>query len=314
MKLYHLIIACSILFSGNLFGATITAVSSGNWGTNSVWSCNCQPTSSDNIVIPSGITITSNGPVILFLGPVINIIIGGTLVLNNASLQIDATDVVTILNGGKISGTGLLGGAVYSGVMPIFVGSGSSINGPKVITDGVLPIKLIYFRDLAVTNGILLEWASGAEENFDHYDIGRSSDGKSFTSIAIIAGKATDGAEYNFIDTSPLEGTNYYQLTAVDLDGTREAMQVIKGEWNGSHNWITVYPNPVSDGTIHIIFSGGENGSLRLFDSNGLVVAETFFGNAASCSLQLPATATPGAYFIFAKMDGRVERIKVIVK
>lgn len=314
MKGFCLLIVIGLLFPGRVWSATITAVSNGNWGTNSVWSCNCQPTSSDNIVIPAGRTVTANGPVILFLGPVINITIGGTLILNNASLQIDASDVVTILGGGKIQASGIFGGAVYSGVTPIFVSSGSTIDGPRTISNGLLPIKLIYFRSTTVNDGILLEWASSEELNFDYYDIARSSDGKSFTSLATVVSKSTSGAEYSLTDSSPFEGTNYYRLTAVDLDGSREEMELIKSEWNGFRDWISVFPNPVTDGTIHALFFGGGSGSFSLLDCNGAVVAESSFGNAFGCNLHLPANIPPGVYFAHAQLDGRVAKIKIIVK
>jgi hypothetical protein len=312
--LYVAVIITSALFPGRLWGATITAVNSGNWTANSTWSCSCQPTNSDNIVIPAGKTVTSNGPVILFLGPVINITIGGTLVLNNGSLEIDSSDVINILSGGKITGTGLLGGTVYSGITPIFIASGSEIDGPKSITNGVMPIKLIYFKSTTVDEGIQLEWASTEEKDFDHYDIGRSDDGKSFTSIATISGKDENGAEYTFIDTSPLAATNYYKLTAVDPDGSRDDVQLTKGEWSPRRDWFTIYPNPIVDGNIHASFVGSGNGSLQLLDCNGLLIAERSLLNASSCDLELPASMPPGVYVLSAKIDGRSAQVKVIVR
>jgi hypothetical protein len=189
MKLLYLAIAFVLLFPGRIWSATITAVGSGNWTNNAVWSCNCQPTNSDDIVIPSGRTITANSPIILFFGPVITITVAGTLSLQNTSLQLDASDVVNIVSGGKIMGTGALGGLIFSGVTPIPVTPGSSINGPISVSNGVLPIKLIYFRSTTVDDGIKLEWASAEEKNFDYYDIARSEDGTSFTSIARVTGK-----------------------------------------------------------------------------------------------------------------------------
>jgi hypothetical protein len=235
-------------------------------------------------------------------------------VLNNASLQIDGTDVVNILNGGKISGTGILGGSVFSGVTPIFVPNGTSIDGPKSISNGILPIKLIYFKGTVVDDGILLEWASAAEENFDYYEVARSEDGLSFNTVATISGKDDNGAEYSFIDSWPFAATNYYKLTAVDRDGSREEMDVIKNEWSGGRDLIRIYPNPVSDGTLHALFPDGGSGSFRLLDSSGAVVAESSFGNAFACNLHLPTNATAGIYFVYAEVDGHTTRIKVIVK
>lgn len=314
MKFFQVLIVFGLLLPLRSWGATITAVSNGSWTANSTWSCNCQPSSSDNIVIPAGRTVTASGPVILFLGPVINITIGGILVLNNGSLQIDSSDVVNILSGGEIKGTGLLGGSVYSGVMPIFIPNGSTIDGPKTITNGALPIKLLYFKSSAVGEGILLEWASAEERDFDHYEIARSSDGKLFTSIAKVPGKSNDGAEYSFIDTAPELSTNYYKLMAVDVDGTREELKVIKGEWNGRRDWMMIYPNPVSDNIIHALFSESASGALRVLNSNGLTIAESLVTNASHSDLQLPAATTPGAYFVVAQMGERSAMIKVIVK
>lgn len=234
--------------------------------------------------------------------------------LHNASLQIDANDVVNILNGGKIQGTGLTGGSVYSGTTPIFILNGNAVDGPQTITNGVLPIKLIYFRSSVVDDGISLEWASASEKDFDHYEITRSVDGKSFNSIAIIPGKAENGADYSIVDTTPSPGTNFYKLAAVDLDGSREEFQVIKEEWSRRREWITVYPNPVTDGKIHTLFSDVRTGSMRVLDCNGLVLAESALNNVVSGFLQLPENAPPGAYFILAETNGRFAQIKVIVK
>lgn len=313
MKPFYIITALVLLLAGSSEGATITAVSSGSWGTNSVWSCNCQPSSSDNIVIPAGFTITASGPIILFLGPVINITIGGTLVLNNASLQIDGSDVVNILSGGKITGTGLLGGSVYSGVMPIFVASGSTVSGPQTITNGTLPIKLVYFESSTTGDGIFLKWASSEERELDYYDIERSNDGKSFSSISTIDSKDENGAEYTFIDTAPFPATSYYRLGAVYVDGSREEMKVIKSEWNAGGDWVTIYPNPVADGTIHVRFSESGDGALQLLDCTGLVVTESLLVNTFSGSLELPVAVPPGAYFVSARQNGHTVRIKVII-
>lgn len=316
MKAFYTIIAitCAFLVSAQGRGATITAVGNGNWTTNSVWSCNCQPSDSDNIVIPSGRTVTVGGIILLAFGPVINITIGGTLTLNNASLAIDASDVVNILSGGKITGSGFFGGSVFSGFSPVIVSNGSEIDGPQTITNGVLPIKLIFFKGTTADDGILLEWASSEEKNFDHYELAVSSDGKSFASIATIPGKDANGAGYNFLDTYPPATTNYYKLTAIDRDGSREEMQVIKCEWTDRRDRITIYPNPVTDGTIHVRFFGGGNGSLRLMDCNGLAIVGCQVVNAFSSDLQLPPTTTPGVYFLSAEIDGRISRSKVIVK
>jgi hypothetical protein len=248
------------------------------------------------------------------LGPVINITIGGTLILNNGSLSIDSSDVINILTGGKIQTSGILGGTVSSGLTPVISSSGGEVDGPKTITNGTLPIKLIYFKNETVDDGIQLQWASAEERNFDYYELARSVDGKAFTSFATIPGKSEGGAEYTFVDMSPLATINFYKLTSVDFDGYREDMPVTRGEWSGRRETMTIYPNPVSDGTIHAQFFGGASGSLRLLDCNGIVIAENLVVNAFTSDLQVPPTVLPGVYLASAQIDGRTMQVKVIVR
>jgi Secretion system C-terminal sorting domain len=300
--------------------ANITAVSSGNWTSNSTWSCNCQPTNADNITIPAGITVTNSGPVILFLGPVITITISGTLILNNGSIQVDSSDIIKLTSSGKISGTGLLGGTVDSGVIPIFVSSGTSVNGPATISSGSLPITLLFFKGQVMGSSVDLQWASASEKNFDYYSIERSQDGKHFEVISKLpgAGNSVKRLDYSYADNSPLAGVSYYRLQAIDLDGSTQAFDLIEIAFQPAGAiTFSVYPNPVTDGHLiaQLNFDPQTDGQLAIFNSQGGAVAQIKLqAHEQEYLLDLPSSMVHGVYYVVIKANDINLHTRVLVQ
>jgi hypothetical protein len=83
---------------------------------------------------------------------------------------------------------------------------------------GTLPVKLISFTAGRSNQSVLLSWKTASEEGFDHFEIERSADGRSFQKIATIHA-AGAGYPYQHIDQVPLTGQNFYRLKMVDQDG-----------------------------------------------------------------------------------------------
>jgi hypothetical protein len=289
--------------------ANITAVSDGNWTTHAVWSCNCQPTNADNITIPSGRTVTATGPAILILGPIITITIAGTLILNNASLQVDGNDIITISSGGVITGAGIFGGSVSSGIVPIPIASGSSVNGPSSITGGALPIKLLTFNGESIADNVKLNWASATEENFSHYNITRSDDGNSFQFIGKVegAGNSLKRIDYEFEDIHPTAGKIYYRLEAVDLDGSKEIFAMIMIIHQPSVKQVSIFPNPVKERKLNVQlnFIAESNPEIRMYDGRGMLVMQRFFEkDEPLANIELPANLEKGIYIVEIKSAG----------
>ncbi|MNK22860.1 hypothetical protein D3C87_411420 [compost metagenome] len=85
-----------------------------------------------------------------------------------------------------------------------------------------LPVNFITFTGKKSANGIALNWSTASEQNNSHFDILRSSDGKTYTSIGTVTGKgnSSERSQYSLTDTRPFAGMNYYILKQVDFDGT----------------------------------------------------------------------------------------------
>ena len=62
----------------------------------------------------------------------------------------------------------------------------------------------------------VIEWATGSEENFSHFDIQKTYDGMMFETIGSVSSKG-DNSNYSFEDAS--KGEVYYRIKMVDLNG-----------------------------------------------------------------------------------------------
>ncbi|MCB0431464.1 MAG: PKD domain-containing protein [Flavobacteriales bacterium] len=125
------------MFSPGLHAATRTSVSTGNWGTNSTWDCNCTPATTDDVVISNNTTVTLNANTTIR-----NVTINSGSTLNNANRRISITGTYT--NNGDHAG---------SGNINLDATTGGSISGTGTFSHtGILNINNGNFNILAGTN------------------------------------------------------------------------------------------------------------------------------------------------------------------
>ncbi len=306
---------------------TITAIADGNWTSASTWDCNCNPDPSNNLLIPSGIDITITFPGILYNDATdITITVNGTLTLNNSALTLDATDQLIVNSGGQLISAGAFGGTITSGfsialsgiLPPNNFGSGTTVNGPAVVTGGSLPITLLYFTGRQVRDEVLLEWASATEENFDYYKVEKSVDGKKFEELGRVKGgpKSSVQKNYSLVDPFPTASKVYYRLVSVDLDGRSEQFNTIAIEFAVSEKRVVVYPNPVMTGINLIVqpnFECSEKDMLTIHNALGELVLQTSLKKGEPASIET-TTLGAGLYIVtIHSLDGKFVE-KVILK
>ncbi len=112
-----------------------------------------------------------------------------------------------------------------------------------------VPVELISFEARQVGSKSLLEWVTASEVNNDFFSIEHSKDGSTYTTIGRIEGhgNSNDRLDYQFVDTDPALGINYYRLKQVDFDGAFEYSEVRVFAFDGEEKSISFYPNPSSD-------------------------------------------------------------------
>ncbi|MEO1261999.1 MAG: hypothetical protein AAFZ15_24560 [Bacteroidota bacterium] len=84
----------------------------------------------------------------------------------------------------------------------------------------LLPVELSSFELALENDRLLLKWQVESEKNNDFFEIEKSLDGRTFTSIGKINGRGTTDVPktYEYVDM-PDNGLNYYRLRQVDFDG-----------------------------------------------------------------------------------------------
>lgn len=183
----------------------------------------------------------------------------------------------------------------------------SLVNG-----QGALPVTLTEFRAAAKENSIALDWKTTSEINADHFEIERAADGKTWSQIGSVAvnGGGHSLEKYQFLDTNPWTGPNFYRLKMVDQDGTFAFSQIRQVKWEGA-DVFHVFPNPfTSELSIHpailpdirtvslINAQGKETVVTRDVDRNGVVHLSRFSSGIYVVKLTL--------------QDGSVRTFKVV--
>lgn len=181
-----------------------------------------------------------------------------------------------------------------------------------------LPVELIRFDAIPEPEAVSLEWTTASEINSDRFEIEKSSNGQYFTSIGsvIAAGNSNVIVDYHFRDSDPINGTSYYRLKMIDLDGTFEYSEIRSATYR-KNKTVTLYPNPVSlDGALSLTIPEAGNYSQTVTDLEGRLINFTTVHIDEPQILKLNALQLfpkQGIYFITLSGQGATSFFKVIV-
>ncbi|MEM9917663.1 MAG: T9SS type A sorting domain-containing protein [Bacteroidota bacterium] len=183
-----------------------------------------------------------------------------------------------------------------------------------------LPVTLDDFGGQAEGCEVNLHWLSAEELNFSHYELEQSNDGKTFRSIANLAGSQnTGGASYHFRDRNAGH-VNYYRLKMIDLDlqYAYSPVVVVKTDCLLPKADIQLYPNPIAQNAanVHLRLYNTENKVvLRLRRSNGQVLhTEEFPAPKGWITHSIDLSDLPaGIYFLSNDYSEYSQVVKLIV-
>lgn len=167
-----------------------------------------------------------------------------------------------------------------------------------------LPVKIVSFRGKMSGCEAVLHWQAQADDNFSHFELEQSADGRSFQPVArinaCISNRVTD-FEHRVLQPN---GTFLYRLKLVEKDGSiaYSATVAVKSVCQ-NESAVQVYPNPARD---WLTLTGAAAGAqVRIYDVHGrLVVSEVL--KAATSKLNVSHLA-PGMYQLV--IDGQQETV-----
>lgn len=191
---------------------------------------------------------------------------------------------------------------------------------------GSLPVVLSSFGVAPTkTNSALLSWATATEQNTDHFEIMRSTDGNHFQKISTVAAKGNSSARVNYTYTDNLLPANYrylyYSLSIVDKDGKRTLSNIeMFRNVNGTPKLIiSLSPNPISrPGHLMLQFNSDKEGFMhaQLYNAAGKLIKQADMTAVAGLNnghFHIGEVA-PGTYTIIFTMDKQKESYKIVVQ
>lgn len=223
----------------------------------------------------------------------------GTIVVNNAAISLKTG---TTLDGRALTTTGALTTAAITATLP----AGSS-----------LPVTWLSFTAAKNTSSsVLLKWSTASEINNHHFDVQRSSDGSSFTTLgSVAAGNNPNTVQnYSYTEFKTINGNNFYRLKQVDLDGKFKYSAVVKINMTGAL-W-ALFPNPATSKTSVQIRSQLKNVSFTLFDNYGKIVYYRSLPNVSAGEFKdIPVSNfAKGIYMLKIQSDKGSKTEKIIVQ
>jgi len=182
-------------------------------------------------------------------------------------------------------------------------------------TTGVLPVILDGFTATGQAGSGLLEWSTSQETGSEHFDIERQEEAAGFTTIGTVSAKGTGTtlASYNFTDSHPAAGRNYYRLKIVDMDGN-STYSAIRSIDFGTNEQVTmnIYPNPVTD-KLHITVANATGEiSIQLINAMGQTV-RNLRSNSGN-TVDIPVNDLTKGIYVVAVGNGTMKYAGKILK
>ncbi len=116
-----------------------------------------------------------------------------------------------------------------------------------------LPVELIDFNVQEVQGEVLLNWVTASEENNAFYSVERSLDGVNYEVLSNLdgAGTTSEIQNYQYWDTNPQIGFNFYRIKQTDIDGSFSYSPVKSALVEDKTKLrLSVSPNPVSNNEV----------------------------------------------------------------
>jgi hypothetical protein len=150
-----------------------------------------------------------------------------------------------------------------------------TIDGGLIVPSS-LPVSLISFNGTLVGNVAKLNWVASNEINLSAYQLERSKDGVTFSTVANVAARGINGAQETYNQDDNLAGIGvtkvYYRLRMIDNNGAAKISNVVIVRLGGI-KISNIYPNPfVESVRVELDAKTKENAQVRIVDMNGKVV------------------------------------------
>jgi hypothetical protein len=158
---------------------------------------------------------------------------GSLLMQPSTNIALTTASTIQLLGSGRILGVNntqkitINGVTKYDGSLDLTktgastasLATGVSPNGFSAAS--LLPVKFTSFTAVKNAGMVVLKWSTASEISNDYFEVERSYNGSTWTSVSIIkgTGSSTINAYYSYTDNNANGTAIYYRLKQVDING-----------------------------------------------------------------------------------------------
>ncbi len=185
----------------------------------------------------------------------------------------------------------------------------------------VLPVNLIAFNARLNNSDALVQWKTEGEMHNDYFEVERSVDGQTFTTIGKVAGNNGHGVQYYSLtdyNAALLHSSQvYYRLKIVSTTGEKEYSTIVTLPLQPSGSpMVSVTPNPfTSQLKVRIQMPEATRVAIRLTDITGQIL-KTQNMNVPKGPSVIPVTGidnlVQGMYVLTVQFNGQVYTYKLV--
>jgi hypothetical protein len=169
----------------------------------------------------------------------------------------------------------------------------------------ILPVKLLGFNGSLLNNKASLQWSVADNETGNYFDVQKSNDGRTFTTIGVVLVSEKNGTEnYSFTDTKEIATEAYYRLRIVNKNGSVSHSKTIllKGQAINAATSLAILQNPVESALVLSYTSAAAGkATVNIYNTAGVkmhtMVANCQAGTNA-VTVNLDGKFSSGAYLL----------------
>lgn len=249
----------------------------------------------------------------------------GDVDVTDASSLTDTITVTTTGAGGIVSravdfiGNGTAGESGDYWIVLTPVGGTYSISALLTNSCFTLPVHLLnFFGNMDKNNKVTLNWTIADNETASSFVVERSTNGRDFTTVAIVMASEKTGTEnYTYYEMNNTGEKVLYRLQMVDKGHNAEYTRILvfQGKTLGKSS-LRIIGNPVSDKlTFSYTSLTAETVNVKVFDAAGRLMmnqrVNSLEGNNL-VSLSLNAAMKPGVYVVQVNSDDEIRSAKFL--
>jgi hypothetical protein len=204
---------------------------------------------------------------------------------------------------------------VWNGVSTVNLSGGPTAVTINSIAGSTVPITLLSFTGLAKNDGIHLNWVTGQEINNKYFELSRSNDGRNFKAIATIDGSrySLENKSYNYIDQSPENGANYYQLKQVDINGKSTTFNIVTVKFITTNEALNITGINDYEVNVSLKVTTPQTGSILYMSSDGRILFKKMVNLSSGININIPVSKSQSNIGIISYVSGsEIKTIKTL--